>query len=91
MPEPVNPDMLPGRSQLKGQTSGNHKRHTVATRLVRAGVDLITFQRLLGHATITMTARYAHSLADDKISAVRCLDFAGVCSTPDSNRTPAAI
>lgn len=66
-------------------------RHSFASRLVRAGVDLITVQHLLGHATVAMTSRYAHSLADDKIAAVRRLDFAGVCSLPDSKRTQELI
>jgi site-specific recombinase XerC len=38
--------------------------HTFATRLVRAGVDLITVKELLCHARITTIARYAHSHAD---------------------------
>jgi site-specific recombinase XerD len=53
-------------------------RHTFATRLVRAGVDLVTIQHLLGHSKITTTSRYAHSFADAKMSAVRRLDFTGV-------------
>lgn len=62
-------------------------RHTFASRLVRAGVDLITVQQLLGHAKITMTARNAHSMADDKIDTESKLDFAGSYSSPDSHRT----
>ena len=35
-------------------------RHTVVTHLVQAGVDLPTVQRVSGHKTLTMVARYAH-------------------------------
>jgi hypothetical protein len=62
-------------------------RHTFATRLVRAGADIVTVQHLSGNSKITMMARYAHSLADVKMAAVCKLDSAGVCSALDSNRT----
>jgi site-specific recombinase XerD len=35
-------------------------RHTFASRLVMAGVDIRTVAQLLGHATIQMTMRSAH-------------------------------
>ena len=35
-------------------------RHTCASRLVMAGVDLYTVKALLGHSTIKVTERYAH-------------------------------
>lgn len=35
-------------------------RHTAATHLVQAGVDLPTVQRISGHKTLSMVARYAH-------------------------------
>jgi integrase len=66
-------------------------RHTFATRLVRAGVDIVSVQHLLGHSKITMTAHYAHSLADAKIAAVSKLDLTASYSAPDSDRTPDPI
>ena len=35
-------------------------RHTAATRMVEAMVDLVTVSKILGHSTIQMTMRYAH-------------------------------
>ena len=35
-------------------------RHTAITKLVQAGVDLPTIQRISGHKTVAMVLRYAH-------------------------------
>lgn len=43
-------------------------RHTFASWLVMKGVDLYTVQKLLGHASIETTMRYAH-LRPDKLRA----------------------
>jgi integrase len=45
-------------------------RHTFASRLVMAGVDLSTVQKLLGHRSIVTTMRYAHLSPDHLQSAV---------------------
>jgi excisionase family DNA binding protein len=49
-------------------------RHTFATRLIQAGVDVFTVQKLLGHSTITMTMRYVHSFEAQMRDAVAQLD-----------------
>jgi site-specific recombinase XerD len=36
-------------------------RHTFASRLVAAGVDIVTVQQLLGHSTVTATMRYTQT------------------------------
>ncbi|HEX3033610.1 MAG TPA: integrase, partial [Thermodesulfobacteriota bacterium] len=45
-------------------------RHTFATRLIMAGVDLVTVKELLGHKDINMTMRYSHPTPDHKREAV---------------------
>jgi hypothetical protein len=48
-------------------------RHTFASRLVMAGVDLRTVQQLMGHKTITMTLRYTHLAPEHQLGAVQKL------------------
>ena len=48
-------------------------RHTFASRLVMAGVDLRTVQELMGHKTIQMTVSYAHLAPQHRLAAVQRL------------------
>jgi len=49
-------------------------RHTFASRLVAAGVDIVTVQQLLGHSTVTVTMRYTHTNLDSKRNAIAKLE-----------------
>ena len=53
-------------------------RHTFASRLVMAGVDLRTVAELLGHRTLQMVMRYSHLGPEHQTSAVdRLVNFSG--------------
>ena len=51
-------------------------RHTYASRMVQAGVDLYRVQRLLGHSTPVMTARYSKFADADLKEAVETMERA---------------
>jgi integrase len=48
-------------------------RHTFASRLVMAGVDLRTVAELLGHRTLQMVMRYSHLAGEHQAAAVERL------------------
>jgi integrase len=52
-------------------------RHTFASRLVMAGVNLATVKELMGHKHITMTLRYTHLAPGHMRSAIAALDRIG--------------
>jgi integrase len=49
-------------------------RHSFASHIVMAGVDITTIKELLGHKTLTMTLRYAHLAPSHKVKAGDILD-----------------
>ena len=58
-------------------------RHTFASRLVMAGVDLRTVQELMGHKSIQMTVRYSHLTPKHTLAAVERLVASQ--SSPDTH------
>ena len=60
----------------KLKASFHSLRHTYASRLVQAGVDLYRVQRLLGHSTPVMTARYSKLADTDLKKAVETMERA---------------
>lgn len=53
------------RARIRKLVSPHRLRHTFATHLVRAGVNLVTIRDLLGHRLITSTQIYLHVTAHD--------------------------
>ena len=61
-------------------------RHTFASRLVMAGVDLRTVQELMGHKSIQMTVRYSHLTPKHTLAAVEKLAGA-ITPVPTDTKT----
>ena len=60
-------------------------RHSFASRLVMAGVDIRTVADLMGHKTIQMTMRYAHLAQQHKLDAVERLVKSGTVERSHSS------
>jgi integrase len=65
-------------------------RHTFASRLVMAGVDLRTVAELMGHKTIQMTMRYAHLAPAHNLAAVERLSSSLTPAPADATATRSA-
>ena len=60
---------------LRAGVTTHTLRHTFATELLEADIDLLTIQGILGHASVSTTAIYTHVRRDRLRSVARVLDL----------------
>jgi integrase len=63
-------------------------RHTSASKMVQAGVDLYRVQRILGHSTPVMTARYGKLADKDLKDAIEKMETADVVKQSNGKVLP---
>jgi integrase len=77
------------RAGLKNVTLYTLK-HTAASRMIRAGVDIVTVSEILGHSDIKMTMIYCHSEGQSKREAIEKVSRIYFKSTPAVDAPAAA-
>ena len=63
------------RARLKTGVCPHTLRHTFATELLEAGINLLTIQNILGHASLCTTALYTHVRRDQLRAVAQVLDL----------------
>jgi site-specific recombinase XerD len=63
------------RAGLKRRFNTHVLRHTFATELLEAGVDLFSIQKILGHRSLSTTAHYTHVRRSHLQEACKSLDL----------------
>ncbi len=67
-------DKIKPRAGLGSDVVLHTMRHTCASRLVQAGVPILTVKEWLGHKSIQVTMRYAHLAPKNLFDAARALE-----------------
>ena len=62
------------KANLDKHVTTHTLRHTFGSQMVMAGVDLHTVSKLMGHASLQMTQRYAHLSPGHKARAMELLE-----------------
>ena len=60
---------------IKKRISCHSLRHSFATHLLEAGVDLVELQKIMGHVSILTTSRYTHLTSTTNNNARQAINF----------------
>ncbi|MCF8568489.1 tyrosine-type recombinase/integrase [Alicyclobacillus tolerans] len=61
------------RLGLKKKVTAHVFRHSIASNLIRKGVNVVQVQKLLGHSSLQITSVYTHATLEDLANAVNTL------------------